>query len=50
MRLLLVARWGGDGPYLDECNQTGVFHIWAGQGQLTLARLVHAFFEHRLIT
>ena len=49
-RLLLVSRWGGDGPYLDECNQTGIFHIWAGQGQLSLARLTGALFEHRLIT
>jgi hypothetical protein len=50
VRLLLVARWGGDAPYMDECNQVGWLHIVAGQGKLSFHWLVYPFFEHRLVT
>lgn len=50
VRLALVARLGGDAPYLDECNQTGWYQIWAGEHSLTFSWLVAPHMEHRLVT
>lgn len=51
VRLLLVACWGGDTPYLDECNMTGLLHMYSAHRPLGIdwGWLVYPIGEHRLV-